>query len=250
MKGRYVMGTFLNVRIKGNNTVHLTKIFYDEVQTLEDFLSIYKPGSEISQINQAAGIAPVVVSNDTFEIVQKAKHYAEVSSGAFDPTLQSKGFTHIITDPLKQTIYLEKPAMTLDLGGIGKGFALDKALAQVIRQGSPQSVAADFGGQLLFWHWRGSFGPETIVIEDPEQKGKVLSTFQINSNCSISTSSNAERPNHLRDPRTGEPAVGNSITVVAPTGVEAEALSTALFVQNPLERIALLEKSPGVKSFP
>ena len=199
--------------------------------TWKNLLSLYKPDSEISRINQAAGAAPVAVSPETYSIVEKAIHYAEKSGGAFDPTLKPRGFRQIALDAADKTIFIQCPEMKLDLGGIGKGFALDQALARVQSEGSPESVSASFGGQLLFWHTNGAFGPEKILIEDEQNEGTPKS-FQISSNCSISTSSNAERPGHLRDPRTGDEVARNdSVTVVASTGTEAEAWSTALFIQ-------------------
>ncbi len=121
--------------------------------------------------------------------------------------------------------------MTLNLGGIGKGFALDRALARVQTEGTPESVSADFGGQLLLWHMNGSFGPETVLVEDPVTRN-TMETFQVTANCSISTSSNAERPGHLQNTLTGEQApTHGSTTVIARSGTEAEALSTAFFVQ-------------------
>ncbi len=231
MNTRYVMGTFLSVQIAGHDASKLTQIFFEEVQRLEELLSIYKPESEISKINHAAGIEAVCVSGDTYDVVEKAFAYAEISGGAFDPSLRPWGYRQILLDSEKRTIFLQNTGMTLDLGGIGKGFALDHALARVRRQGSPQSVSTNFGGQLLFWHASGSFGPEIIIIEDPVNRD-AAETFQITSNCSISTSSNAERPRHLRDPRTGKPVEAHgSVTVVAPTGTEAEALSTAYFIE-------------------
>jgi thiamine biosynthesis lipoprotein len=230
MNRRYVMGTFLSVRIAGDQPKRLQRVFLDEVQRLENLLSIYRPESEISRINRDAGTVPMRVSPETYEIVAEALRYAELSRGAFDPTLQPAGYRRLVLNVREGTVFLSLPGMKLDLGGIGKGFALDRALAKVRVAGDPESVTADFGGQLLFWHRMGSFGPETIVIEDPVSGGEAA-TFQIGSNGSVSTSSNAERPGHILDPRLGESARALAgVTIAAPTGTQAEALSTAVFV--------------------
>jgi FAD:protein FMN transferase len=231
MTQRYVMGTFLAVLITGEDYAELTRIFLDEVQHLEELLSIYRPDSEISQINRAAGHHAVAVSEDTLHVIQEALRFAAQSGGAFDPTVQPSGYRQVQLNRDARTIFLPLAGMMLDLGGIAKGFALDRALARVQEMGAPESVSADFGGQLLFWHKSGSFGPETIMIEDPIDR-RPAGIFQVSANCSISTSSNAERPGHLRNPLTGEPVPENgSVTVIALTGTEAEALSTALFVK-------------------
>jgi FAD:protein FMN transferase len=228
---RYVMGTFLTVSITGDDAALLVPIFLDEVQRLEALLSKYRPESDVSAISQAAGDHAVTVSEDAFQIIEEACRFAAQSGGAFDPTLEPQGYRHIRLDPIKRTAFLALKGMTLDLGAIGKGFALDKALARVHAAGTPESVMADFGGQLLFWHRDGFFAPETVLIEDPLTR-TTAETIHVTSNCSISTSSNAERPGHLRNPLTGELAQKQgSVTVVARTGTEAEALSTAFFIE-------------------
>jgi thiamine biosynthesis lipoprotein len=224
------MGTFLNVCITGTESASLAAIFLDEVQRLEGLLSKYQPESDVSRINRAAGDHAVSVSRDTFQVIETALHFAAQSEGAFDPTLEPFGYRFVRMDLLQRSIFLERAGMALDLGGIGKGFALDKALAKVKGMGTLESLSADFGGQLLFWHKNGSFAPETILIENT-LTGAAADAFEVSSNCSISTSSNAERPGHLRHPLTGKSVQNNeSVTVIASTGMEAEALSTTYFI--------------------
>jgi thiamine biosynthesis lipoprotein len=240
------MGTILTVRIEGEDSGRMERLFADEVQRLEELLSIYRTSSEITRINRAAGIAPVRVSTETYTVIEEALHYAALSSGTFDPTAGSSADYHkVLLNPDNRTVFLEAPGMRLDLGGIGKGFALDRALARVREAGAIESVSADFGGQLFFWHKDGSFAPETILIEDRQPF-----TFQIDTNGSISTSSNAERPGHLLDPRSGRPAEGvDSVTVSAPTSTQAEALSTAVFIMGKEAGEAWLSQFPGVRAF-
>lgn len=152
-------------------------------------------------------------------------------------------------DPPARSVLLAAPGMRLDLGGIGKGFALDKALARVREAGNPTSVSADFGGQLLFWQAGGFQAPETIIIENPGSRG-AAAAFQMSANGSVSTSSNAERAGHLIDPRSGEPAQETaSVTVLAPTATEAEAFSTALFVLGAQKGQALLKIPADVRVY-
>ena len=189
-KMRYVMGTFLSVYIAGENSEELQRIFLGEVQRLEELLSLYRPESDISRINRAAGTAAVPVSSETFEVVEKSLYYAALSGGAFDPVAPAHlgDYRQVHLDAIARTVFLEAPGMRLDLGGIGKGFALDKALDRIREAGNPESVSADFGGQLLFWHCSGRLGPETIVLEDPRTRDAAV-TFQMRSNGSVSTSS-------------------------------------------------------------
>jgi thiamine biosynthesis lipoprotein len=90
----------------------------------------------------------------------------------------------------------------------------------------------------------------SVTIENPENRNAIFSTLQVESNGSLSTSSNVEQNGHLLDPRTGQPAQGMaSVTVMAPTGTQAEALSTALFVLKPDEACAVLRKCPGAQAY-
>jgi thiamine biosynthesis lipoprotein len=257
MHTRYVMGTFLTVQVEGVDKEacrHADNLIFDEIQHLDELLSIYRPGSEVSQINKAAGHAPVPVSQKTYSIIAEALRYADLTSGAFDPTVQdsfhqSLNYRHVILNPSEQTVFLTKQGMRLDLGGIGKGYALDCALDRVSAIPSLTKIFIDFGGQLLFWAPEGSFEPVSVAIEDPGNRNTVLTTLRIGSNGSVSTSSNAEHRGHLLNPRTGQPASGMaSVTVMAPTGTQAEALSTALFILKPEEAPALLKKCPEAKA--
>jgi len=254
---RYVMGTFLKVGVNGTDprTVQPTlKILFDEIQNLEELLSIYRPASEISRINREAGITPVPVSRDTYDVITRAISFAKDSSGAFDPTVWSQGdrahFQDVVLDPEDQSVFLSKPGMSLDLGGIGKGFAMDRALLRVQDDISLEKIHMNFGGQLLFWTRAGHFVPEKVAIEDPRNQDKELDSFYVQVNCSVATSSNAERPGHLIDPRSGRPAeLAENVTVVAPTATQAECFSTALFVMSAEEAAAFLKQHPDVKAY-
>jgi len=253
---RFVMGTFLTIRVEATDLTVATKVrdqLFHEIQRLEVLLSIYYLESDISKINRAAGITPVHVNPDTYEVIERALLYANLSEGAFDPvvpTHNGMNYRNVLLNIKEKTVFLCTEGMQLDLGGIGKGYALDRALSLVRNSSELKKVTMDFGGQLLFWSPEGTFEPTTIGIENPKDRQTILSTFQIQSNSSISTSSNTEQKHHLRDPRTGKPAQGvSSVTVVAATGVEAEALSTALFVLGPHRKSVLLEKYPYVRVF-
>lgn len=253
---RWAMGTILNVQVRGDNPDRLTHArdsIMNEVQRLEELLSIYRPASEISRINRASGSAPIRVSPTTYAVIEQALHFARLSSGAFDPTAghgACADYRQVILDPDNQTVCLPVAGMRFDLGGIGKGFALDCAISRARQWPDIRQAIINFGGQLFFWAAEGSFDPVNVGIEDPKDQGRLLSVIEVRSNCSISTSSNAERRGHLIDPRSGRRAEGvESATVVAPTATEAEAWSTALFVSGPAERSALLVKHPEIRAF-
>jgi thiamine biosynthesis lipoprotein len=280
---RYVMGTLLQIRLTGPDDAGLAEPLdaaFESVQRLENLLSVYSPASEISRINAAAGRRPVRVSPETFDAVSQALHYARLTSGAFDPTVGAAmrlwglddlrgrrpadaeirrtrslvDWKKVRLDKESGSVFLEQSGMRLDLGGIGKGYALDRALERIRDHPGLDRLKFDFGGQLLFWSKSGVFPGETIVIESPAGGGRP-EPFQIECPCSISTSSNGERfvlvkekragelqrYGHLIDPHRGSPSrARGSVTVVAPTGVAAEALSTAHFLSRRADHRSLV----------
>jgi len=254
---RYVMGTFLTVETFGADSKKVERgrdAIFGEIQRLDELLSIYRPESEISRINQAAGLRAIRVSPQTFDVIERACRYARLSGGAFDPTAQRLGpvgrhYEAVRLNPIEQSVALPA-SMRLDLGGIGKGFALDSALARARDIPALEKIIIDFGGQLLFWTPSGAFDPVRVSIENPNDRDAILSTIEIASNGSLSTSSNAEHAEHLLDPRTGKPAEGViSASAWAPTATEAEVLSTALFILGPAESAALLKKCSGARAY-
>jgi thiamine biosynthesis lipoprotein len=252
IKRRYVMGTILTVELEGSGDLsQAMDSLLSVVQGLEERLSRFRPDSEISRLNRSAGRRPVQVSEETFEIVRRALGFSGLTSGAFDPTAQAgqEGrWRTVKLDSEERTLFLPVSGTRLDLGGIGKGYALDRMVRLLEDDPAVQEMTVDFGGQLLFWSREGHFQDQKIAIEDPGLPGAILETFFVNKNCSVSTSSNAERLGHLLDPRSGNPAHGMlSATVVASTATEAEALSTALFVLGE-GGLPLLEKFPGTQT--
>ena len=250
----FAMGTFLTLCLEGDGDLQPSmQECFEEVHRLEEMLSFHRPSSDISRINQSAGSAPVHVSTETYRVIEEALCFSELTSGAFDPTAGSAAGTtyrQVQLDPENQTVFLATSGMRLDLGGIGKGFALDRVVEKVHSMGRVESLFADFGGQLLFWNRRGDFAPETVAIENPLNREAILSSFQISTNGSVSTSSNTERRGHLLDPGSGKPTQGTlSVTVFAETATEAEVLSTALFVTGDEECHVLLEKFPEAKVY-
>jgi thiamine biosynthesis lipoprotein len=230
---RYAMATLLRVEADGDASCDPAAVrdeFFLEIQRCETILSRFRPDSEVARVNRAAGDAPVVVESDAYAAIESARDYANMTDGAFSP-VGGGDFRDLLLDGRRRSVFLRSSRMNLDLGGIGKGYALDRALERVRRTPGLARVFADFGGQLLFWSRDGLAYPATAAIEDPRERGAILTSFEIRRNCSVSTSSQGERPGHLIDRRTGLPATGSlSATVVASSAAEAEAWSTALFV--------------------
>jgi thiamine biosynthesis lipoprotein len=230
---RYVMATLLRVEAEADASCDPAAVrdeIFDEVQRLETMLSRFLPQSDVSRVNGAAGIAPAIVAPEAYAAIETALDFARATGGAFSP-VDGGDFRDFVLDRARRSVFLPSSKSSLDLGGIGKGFALDRALDKVRDTPGFERLFVDFGGQLLFWSRSGRAYPAAAAIEDPRETSATLASFEVRRNCSVSTSSQAERPGHLVDRRSGLPADGAlSATVLAPSAAEAEAWSTALFV--------------------
>ena len=248
---RYAMGTLLRVETEASapgQAARTRDLIFAEVQRWEGLLSRFRPDSEVSSINKAAGLHPASVGSEAYAAIARSLEFAQASSGAFSP-IAGGDHRDVRLDPAARTVFLPAPGASLDLGAIGKGFALDRAMDRARESAELERVHIDFGGQLLFWRRDGFTDPLTVAIEDPARPGALLGDFRIDSNCSVSTSSQAERPGHLVDRRTGLTAKGlASATVAAPSATEAEAWSTALFVAG-REGLAWIQSRPDLKAF-
>ena len=231
---RLRMGTLLAVTAWGRDSIALERALgqaFDSVRLLDSLLSTYQESSEISRINRGGAGTAWGVSRHFAAVLTEALAVARASSGAFDPTLRDYRRVHF--DGAARTVRLE-PGLTLDFGGIAKGYALDRAALPLAAVAD--SAFLDFGGQLLIRRRTG--GPvdrrtaegRTVGIVDPTDRDRLIALIAVDSG-SVSTSSQSERPGHIVDPRTGKPATrAKSVTVVASTGIAADAWSTAFFV--------------------
>lgn len=204
-RARQLMGTVCEIRAEASHA-QVTAAF-NEIARWEQVLSLFRADSELSRLNSRMNIAQPA-SPSLYEAVALAKEMARRTGGAFDPTLKPQGWATIELDAAARTIRLRHP---LDLNGIGKGLALDHAAARL-----PGRALLNFGGQLLAkGRWKVETADGFLYIEDE----------------SLSASGNEEQPGHIKNPLTGKSVYGRSRRVIAKTGWEADALSTAAFVQ-------------------
>jgi FAD:protein FMN transferase len=174
MQTRQLLGTICNVSIFDTAPAGVFEKVFERVRQVEDKMSPNIAASELSAVNDRAGLAPVKVSAETFSLIQRALAYSESSGGVFDisvgPLVKLWGigtdaarlprpeeikarlglvnYRFIKTDPADSTVFLEKPGMSLDLGAIAKHWALDMA-AQVLKDSGVKSAIFDFGGDIL-----------------------------------------------------------------------------------------------------
>jgi thiamine biosynthesis lipoprotein len=239
----------------------------DMLEAIESQLTIYRPDSEICRINESAGIAPVRVNDDVYDLLFHAVKVSQQTRGAFDitagPLVECWGFTkrrgqkpteqqideakqrvgwHMIEfHPEAKTVFLKRPGMQINLGGIGKGYAIDK-MARHLRQNAVTHFLIH-GGKSTILAATGKEStnaePWRIAIEHPLRPGRRLMEIEIH-NGAIATSGSGKqffhykgkRIGHVIDPRTGRPAGDAlSITIQCATATHADAYSTACFVE-------------------
>jgi thiamine biosynthesis lipoprotein len=249
---------------------------FREIERLGALLNFYSEESELSRINRAAGERPVTVSADTAEVIGKALFASEQTGGAFDVTVgpvvrlwdfssrsvpgartmkekvKEIGYRHIVLDKAKGTVYLDRKGVQMDLGGILKGYAADKAVAVLKREGISSGIVA-VGGEVRAFGKRPDGASWNVGIQNPRQQGKddeMIGAVSL-SESAASTSGDYEkffvkdgtRYHHILDPRTGYPvSLCRSVTVIAPEAVLTDAFATGVFVLGPEKGLAMLEK--------
>lgn len=247
-------------------------------------LNRHENGTEIDLVNRNAGIRPVAVSEETFAVVKKALEYAEWSKGRFDPTigplvdlwgigtenaavpsgeaidarLALVDYRNVELDDETHSIFLKKPGMSLDLGGIGKGYAAD-AVAEYLRKFGVKSAILDLGGNLVALGEKPDGSPWSIGIQDPaEQRGEHLGIIRVKDRTIVSSGvyeryfrQDGRLFHHILDPETGWPVDNELVAVAIVTGrsADADALSTTVFamgLERGLETVERLEDTEAV----
>lgn len=251
------------------------------VDRLDQLMSVWKPGSDILRLNDAAGDHPVVVDRDVFDALRLAKEAGDWTDGKFDVTFGALSglwkfdaqneddripdpadirarvplinYQALTLDAATGTAFLGRKGMSAHLGGIGKGFAVDR-VAAILRAAGLHNFLIQFGGDLLASGLREG-RPWALGIRDPRGPADRIFASVALTDATFSTSgdyerffmANGVRYHHILDPDTGQPARGcRSVTIVARTGAVADALSTGVFVMGPAAGMALVERLPDV----
>ncbi|EKD34882.1 MAG: ApbE-like protein lipoprotein [uncultured bacterium] len=249
---------------------------YEELERLGRLLNFYADDSELSLINKNAGVKPVQVSKDTLEIIQAAIFAGDETEGGFDVTvgpivklwdfnkktlptaalveeiLPLVGYKNIVVDGPASTVYLKKAGVQIDLGGIIKGFAADKAVEILKKNGIDDGIVA-VAGDIRTFGRQPDGKPWRIGIQNPRQEGdddQLLATVDLATQ-GISTSGDYQRffiedgvrYHHLLNPKTGFPErLCRSVTVIAPTATMTDAFATGIFILGPEKGLAALKR--------
>jgi thiamine biosynthesis lipoprotein len=253
---------------------------FKEFERLESLLSIWKAGSDVLRLNEAAGRQPVAVSSETLEVLAAARLGSERTNGKFDITfgvlaeiwkfdhdqdgmvpdrtaiearLPLVDFRAVQVNATNGTAFITKPGVRVHLGGIGKGYAVDLAVALLKERGFRDFLIQAGGDMYAGGTNNGS--PWTLGIADPRGTHEPFAAVQV-KDATFSTSGDYERSfikdgvryHHLIDPDRGEPARGcRSVTIITDRATMADVFSTGAFIMGPREGMELIERLPNVE---
>lgn len=244
-----VMGTRLDALLFHPEKTKLQLVWdsiIHETYRLHALLSRFEPASEITRINQKAHSEAVVISMEVFNILTSCAGYYEKTAGYFDITLQD--FSSVELDRKKQTVRFHHSSLHLDLGGYAKGYALER-IRSILRQYQLSNALINFGNSSVLGigqHPYGNCWP--VGIAHPYHPDITVANLQINDNETLSVSGNSlQREKHICNPYTGSFVNDKKIvSVIAPNAIDAEVLSTSLFVAPP-EKKEMLTKVLSAK---
>lgn len=277
------MSTVMSHRAFGKHADESLRAVRDEAVRLEELLSRFIHSSEISRINRSAGIRCEKLGSDTYEVLSHAIEFSKHCQGIFDVTigplvtlwgsgkdtfkppensriiqvLPLVDYTGLLLDPCKKTGGLRKPGQSIDLGGIGKGFASDKFL-EVFKKYGVSSAYTNIGGNVVTLGAKPDGSPWCVGIRHPRQDDCLLGAVAVTDKAVV-TSGDYERYfidqkgrhwHHILNPATGYPAESGlvSVTVVAENAMTADALSTIVFVAGMEKGLGILTKYPETEA--
>lgn len=248
-----------------------------EIGRIENLISDWKPTSQVSEVNQNAGIRPVKVDREVFELTQRALRFSEITNGGFDisfaamdkiwkfdgsmtempsaeaikKSVEKVGYKNIVLDSLNSTIFLKLKGMKIGFGALGEGYATDKCRTMMLAKGIEAGII-NGSGDMSTWGKQPNGKPWKIGITNPFDTDKLVAVVPINNGAVTTSGSyekfvvfNGKRYSHIINPATGMPVTGLcSVTVFGPNAETANGLSTSLMVLGKTQGLLLLEKFP------
>lgn len=279
---RVSMGCVYTVVVYGHDMTPVrqaVKEALDEVDRIDRLMSHYKKDSELSRVNREAAKSPVKVDPELFDFIAECLHYSRASDGAFDitvgPLMKAWGFFrgegrmptetelaearnrigyhHVILNQRDKTIFFDKAGVELDLGGIAKGYAVDRAVT-MLKQYGVASALVSAGGSTIYAMGAPPGKPAwEVEVQDPVDQKKIATTVRLKDRA-LSVSGSYEkffelggvRYSHVMDPRTGRPVQGVlSVAVIIDTGAAGDALDNVFYVLGVERSRAWLNKFPA-----
>ena len=250
-----------------------------EIERIERLISSWDANSQTAEINRQAGIKPVKVAKELYDLIARSIEISKITQGAFDisyaaldpvwffdgrmkavpsesqrlKSVQNIGFKDLVLNAKEQTVYLPKKGMKIGFGAIGKGYAAD-ATKKLMKSLGVSSGIINASGDLTSWGKKPDGTDWQVGISNPENPAKVFSWFPVRD-AAVATSGNYEKYvtlegkqySHIMDPRTGIPVSGiKSVTVFAPKAELADAFATAVFIMGIDTGIDTISQLPGM----
>ncbi len=273
-----IMGTRVHAEIWAEDTARgeaLLAAVMVEMRRVDAAFSPYRETSELSELNRDAPGGWVRVSGELFELLEKSRQVSELTGGAFDVTYASVGryydyrtgqrppdallekavaaidYRYVELDREGRRVRYSRPDVYVDLGGIAKGYAVDRAIMLLKAAGVSQASVSAGGDSRILGDRLGE--PWNVGIRDPRRQGVVAAMLPL-MDTAVSTSGDYERYfelagvryHHILDPATGDSARRAwSVTILGPDATFTDALSTSVFVLGPEKGIALIDRLPG-----
>ena len=276
---RITMGTVARIMVVAQNQQQADKAVaaaFNKIYDIERLMSDYDPNSQLSQVNARAFEQPVPVDAELFEVLTTAKLYSCMSDGAFDITIapvvrlwrkakkdgtaptpeaiakakESVGYENLILDTEKKTVRFTKEGVLLDLGGIAKGYAIDKAI-EILQDAGMKGAMVDIGGDMRCFGTPINGKKSWLIgLQDPKNKDNILMKLKMDD-MAVATSGDYQRfvmiddqkHSHIINPATADSADDlSSVTIIAPAAMAADALATAVSVLGNKRGLELIEK--------
>jgi len=279
----FCMGTIISQKVYGDNAKIAAIEVEDEIKRLEGLMSFFLESSEVSKLNKAAGQYEVELSDEVLFVLNKAKYYSEICKGSFDITiapiarlwgiftsrekipsqeeineaLKLTGHNYLSINNNLKTSKLEKSGQCVDLGAIAKGYAADRSI-EIYKQHGVESAFVNLGGNVSVLGNKPNGDPFRVGIQNPSlERGQCLGSVNA-ANKTVVTSGDYvryfEKDNkkyhHILDPRTGYPAESFliSTTILSKESIDADALSTAIFILGLEAGIKLIDSQEDMEA--
>ena len=278
-----LMGNRFEITVVGDDRLWADERINDAVEAIkriEKLFTTFDESSQTNLINRNAGVKPVKVDREVYDLIERSKKISALTQGAFDITYGSIdkrlwnfdktmtslpdpqiskqlvrliNYRNVILNENNCTVFLKEKGMRIGFGGIGKGYAAEKAKS-LLQQKGVKSGIINAAGDLTAWGYQPNGKPWTIGIADPDTKSQAFSFLEI-TNTSIATSGNYEKfilidgkkYSHTIDPKTGLPVRGiKSVTIICPNAEIADAMATPVMIIGIKTGLNMLNQMKGI----
>ena len=279
----FVLHTVCSVTLYDQAKAKIYENIFSRLGEIETRMSVNLPGADIARVNAAAGTGPVQVHDDVFAVIERALYFAEMSGGAFDPTVEPLvslwgiggdnprlpsqaeidavlpliNWRDVVLDRQRHSVFLRRPGMALDLGAIAKGYAADEA-EMILRKARIKQAIIDLGGNVLTYGQKKDKSPWRVGLQNPLQdRGAYVGIVEGRAQTVVTSGiyeryfeADGIRYHHIFSPFDGYPVRNGltSVSIITGNSMDADALSTSVFVMGYEKGRALVESLEGVEA--